>query len=290
MQIIVNIILSFSLWITLTLSITIIYQSSKFFHIAHAIIITSGAYFTYLYYNQLRIKFWIAIILAVVCSVLLSIFIELLIYKPLRKKNVSPWKMLISSLGIYIIFQNIISLIWGDETKTIRDWKIISGNRILGAYITKIQVISIILYITVFSLTYIYMKYSTIGKKIKAVSSNEELSEYFGINTNSIVLISFVIGSFLASICGILIALDTDISVTMGFRYLILSVVIMIISGIFNIKGLIYGALLLSVCIHISGYLIGTQWMDAITYLILILFLIWKPLGFSGRSIRKREV
>jgi branched-subunit amino acid ABC-type transport system permease component len=64
----------------------------------------------------------------------------------------------------------------------------------------------------------------------------------------------------------------------------------MIIGGVGSTKGLIGGALLVATSQHLAAYYIDTKWMDAITYIILILFLLWRPLGFSGKRLKKVEV
>jgi branched-subunit amino acid ABC-type transport system permease component len=94
----------------------------------------------------------------------------------------------------------------------------------------------------------------------------------------------------MAGIAGILIAFDTDMTPTMGFSWLLYGVVAMIIGGVGSTWGLLGGALLLATAQHLAAYYIGSQWMDAVAYIILILFLIWKPLGFSGKRLKKVEI
>ena len=75
-----------------------------------------------------------------------------------------------------------------------------------------------------------------------------------------------------------------------GFHVFLYAVVAMIIGGVGSFKGLIGGALLLATAQHLSAYYIDSKWMDVMAYIILILFLIWKPLGFSGKRLRKIEI
>ena len=134
------------------------------------------------------------------------------------------------------------------------------------------------------------MKYSRIGRNIRAVSSNPELSNIVGIPSDKVILWAFGIGSALAAAAGILIAYDVDMRPTMGFNWLLYGVVAMIIGGVGSNWGLVGGALLLATAQHLAAYYIGSQWMDAVAYIILILFLIAKPLGFSGKRLKKVEI
>jgi len=125
---------------------------------------------------------------------------------------------------------------------------------------------------------------------MKAISSNLELSSIFGINQNKIFLLAFGLGSCLAAISGILIAFEKDLTPTLGFNLLLYGVVAMIIGGVGSLWGIVGGAFLLSIAQNIGAYYLDSKWMDAIAYIILILFLIWKPLGFSGTRLKKVEL
>ena len=289
-QLIANIILSISLYLLLSISFQFIYHPAKFFHLAHAVIITFGAYFTYLFSVQLGWGLVIAIPIAIIGSIVIPVMMEILIYKPLRNQETSSWKLLVSSLGLYVVLQNLISLFWGDDTKSIRTWTVKTGHNVFGAYITNVQIITITVSIMLFVSVLLFLRFASLGKQIRAVSSNEELSNIFGISSDRVILWSFVIGSALAAIAGILIALDTDMTPTMGFHVFLYAVVAMIIGGVGSFKGLIGGALLLATAQHLSAYYIDSKWMDVTAYIILILFLIWKPLGFSGKRLKKVEI
>ena len=153
MQLLVNIILSTLIYLIVSLSFSTIYQISRFFYITHAIIITFGAYFTYLFNIQFGMTLFLAIPLAILFSIIIVIGIELLIYKPLKSRKTTSWQLLIVSLGIYVVLQNLISLIWGDDTKSIRIWTVKVGHNIFGAYITEVQIITIAICIVLFIAT-----------------------------------------------------------------------------------------------------------------------------------------
>jgi len=290
MQLLLNILIFYFPILLIAFSFHSIYQTCKFFHIAHAVTITLGAYLTYFFSIQVGWGIWLAILLATTGATINAVLWELFVYKQLRKKNTSSWKMLIASLGIYVVMQNLISLIWGDETKSIRTWSVKTGHNILGAYITDAQIAAIVVSIILLVGGIVFLHFTSLGKQIRAVSSNPELSNIFGISSDKIILFSFIIGSALASIGGILITLDTDMTPTMGFRILLYAAVAMIIGGLGSYKGLISGALLLSTAQHLSAYYIDGRWMEATAYVILVLFLIWKPLGFSGKRLKKVEI
>ena len=285
-----NVLISSSLFILVALSFTLTYYITRFFHITHAIIITLGAYFTYLLSLQFKLSLWFAIPVAISSSVLIGLLIESFIYEPLRKKGTSHLSLLIASLGLYIVLQNFISLLWGDDMKSLNFGEIKVGYDINGAFVTNSQLSTIIVSLVFFIITLLFLKYHKIGKKIRAVSANEELSNIQGIDSSIIILWSIGIGSGLASVAGILVASDTGLTPTMGFNLLLYGIVAMIIGGVGSIRGLIGGAFLLAISQQFTAYYIDSKWVDAVTYLVLILFLIWKPLGFSGNRLKKIEI
>lgn len=289
-QLIIYVILTASIYLLIAASFSLIYYPTKFFNLAHAIVITIGAYLTFLFATQLSLTFTVSIIAAIAMAVCIGLLCEILFYRSMRKRNTPALAYLIASIGLYVVLQNCISLYFGDDTKIIRTGEITVGNEIFGAYITDIQIITIFVSIALFTAVNLFLQFTSVGKSIRAVSSNPELCNIYGISSNRVILIAFGIGSALAAVAGILSAMDTNMTPTFGFNLLLYGVVVMIIGGVGSTRGLIAGALLVATAQHLAAYYIDTKWMDAVAYIILILFLIWKPLGFSGVRLRKVEI
>jgi branched-chain amino acid transport system permease protein len=271
-------------------SFSLVYYPTRFFNIAHAVIITFSAYLTFLFAAQLSLPFAVAVGAAIAGAVCVGLLCEILIYRVMRKRNAPSLAYLIASIGLYTVLQNCISLLFGDDTKIIRAGEVTIGNEIFGAYVTDVQIVTILVSASLFFAVNLFLQFTAAGKAIRAVSSNSQLCDIYGINSNRIILVAFGVGSALAAVAGILSALDTNMTPTFGFNLLLYGVVAMIIGGVGSKLGLAAGALLVATAQHLAAYYIDTKWMDAVTYVILILFLIWKPLGFSGVRLRKVEI
>jgi len=289
-QIIINILYSFSLYVIVSLSFNIIYITCNFFHISHAGSITLSAYFYYLLINSPHFSFLQSSLISATIVCLINGAIAYYIYLPLRKKESNPFVFLIASLGIYVVIQNLISLFFGDDVKSVRTGLVEVGHEIVGAHITNIQIVSIFCSLLLYVITIIIFEKTKLGRQIKAVSSNEVASNIYGINTENTILYSILIGSAYASISGILMACDESITTTMGFNLLLYGIIAMIIGGIGSLSGLVRGSLLLAISQHISAYYIDTKWINPISYFVLVIFLVWKPLGFSGKRLKKVEI
>jgi branched-chain amino acid transport system permease protein len=289
-QLIANIFITTLFYLLLANSFSLIYYPTKFFHIAHAVVITSAAYLTFLFANQLSLPFAVALSAAIAGAVCIGLLCEILFYRPMRKRNAPALAYLIASIGLYTLLQNCISLLFGDDMKIIRTGQVAVGHEILGAYITTIQIVTMIVSALLFITINLFLQFTSIGKSVRAVSSNPNLCDIYGINSNRIILIAFGIGSALAAVAGILSAMDTNMTPTFGFNLLLYGVVAMIVGGLGSTRGLVAGTLLVATAQHLAAYYIDTKWMNGVTYIILILFLIWRPLGFSGVRLRKVEI
>lgn len=103
-------------------------------------------------------------------------------------------------------------------------------------------------------------------------------------------MVAFLIGSATAGVAAALLAYDTGMTPTMGFRTLLMGMVSVIIGGIGSIPGIAIGALLLGAAQHLTAWWMSSKWQDAIVFVILILFLLFRPQGFLGKPLRKASV
>ncbi len=290
MQIFLNTIISAFIYFTIGFSIVLIYNSASFIKISLANTLSFGAYLLFILNQEFVTHLYFCLILAIISTIMFDLFSEVYIFRLLRKKNISSFFIMLASLGVYIIIQNIISVCFGNDTKILRAWDVTVGHEIWGAYITDIQIITIVVSALCVGLSMVFLKYTKVGRRIRAVSANSELANVQGINSDRVILWATGIGSGMAAIAGILVGFDTGLTPTMGFNLLLYGIVAMIIGGVGSTKGLIGGAFLLAAAQHLTAYYIDSKWMNAITYIILIAFLIWRPLGFSGQRLKKIEI
>ncbi len=285
-QIIINGVVGASIYLGIAISFSLIYTTTRFFHFAHGVIYTAGAYFTYALF-KFGLPFWVSIPLAIALSALLGCLIDISVYKPLRDKRSSSLVLMLASLGIYVVLQNLISMVFGDDTKSIRTWEVREGLLVLGARITPVQIVIIGSSVVLAVGLYLFLKRTRFGREIRAVASDPELARISGINTDRVFLGVFAIGSALAGIAGILVALDVDMTPTMGMHALMMGVVAVIIGGSGSIPGVALGALLLGFAQHLGAWYVSSQWQDAIAFIILLIFLIFRPQGFFGKKAIK---
>ncbi len=290
MQILINSLIAASVTLLMAVSFSLIYTISYFFHFAHAAVFTFGAYFTLVFWGRLEWPLWLSILLAVGCSGLLGCLMEIAVYRQIRRRKASPMILLLASLGMYIVLQNIVSMVFGDDSKSIRLGEVREGLNVVGAKITPIQIWTLITSVVLVSLLAVLLKKTKAGRAIRAVANDLELAKLSGIDTKKVILRTFALGSALAGVAGILAALDVDMTPTMGMNALMMGVVAVIIGGVGSIPGVALGALLLGLAQNFGVWKISSQWQDAIAFVILFLFLMIRPEGFLGKKVKKAKM
>ena len=290
MQLIINMIYAASIYAIVAYSYYFVYTVWKFFNMSHAAIIALGAYVAFEIKRQLAWNIFIVIPFSAAITAIIAATVLLLIFKPLQKRNASSMEMLVASLGIYLVLQNLISLIWLDAPKSLCSWPVKIGHNIFGAYITNEQILVIVVSVVLLGVLLLFSKKTTIGKSIRAVASDSILANVSGIDSDAVVLWAFAIGSGLGGLAGILIAVDVDMTPTMGMNPFMMGVVTVIIGGVNSIPGIALAALLLAMAQHFGVWYIGSQWQDAIAFVILVLFLLFKPEGFLGKRLKTATV
>jgi branched-chain amino acid transport system permease protein len=289
-QIILYGILSGLIYALIAFGFSIIYRTVKIFHFAHGAVFTTGAYLGYIFLILLKIHPLISFFLSIIITALFGIYVDRIIYRPLRKKKASSLVFLIASFGIIIFFQNLIQLIFGAQVLTLKTSPVKEGHHIFGAVITNTQLLIIVSSLVLFFLCWLFIQKSKFGKAIRAVSDDPMAARVVGINSDKIIMIAFAIGSALAGAAGILISLETKIEPTMGMSAVLKGIIASIIGGIGSIPGALFGGLFLGLGENLGIWKIQAGWKDAIAFGILIIFLLFRPSGIMGVKTEKEKI
>lgn len=296
-QLLINGLITGAVYALVALGFSLIYRSTKIFHIAHAAVFTSAAYFLYMFHIQAHMGMLLSIILSLICSGILGILMEIIVYRPLFREEASSSVMLISSIGIMTIVINTIAMLWGNETKII-----VSGisevkkfsNPFAGTesafeeiiltvpqlYQLGISVLTILLVLAV-------LKYTKFGKKINAICNNDRLVEIFGIPLTRYRVMIFFIGSVMAGLGSVLFAVDFGMDPYVGMPVLLIAAVAVIVGGVDYFLGAVLGGFLMGFAKALVVWKMSAKWENMIVFLLLILFLLFRPEGILSRKKRK---
>lgn len=289
-QLIINGVIAGSIYALIAIGFVVIYRTVKFFHLAHGVVYTAGAYFAYTLIISLHLNFVLSLFISIILVAILGIAIDRFVYYPLRRQKASNLIFLLASFGVFIFLQNLIQLLYGAQILTIRTGPIKEGHHFLGAVITDIQItilaVSVILMISL----WLFIQKTKLGKAMRAVSDDPIAANVVGINPERIILTSFAIGSALAGVAGILISFETNIEPTMGFSAILKGVIASIVGGIGSIPGAVLGGFFLGLAENLGIWKISTGWKDCIAFIILIVFLLLRPRGILGIAVEKENL
>lgn len=284
-QIITNSIIAGSVYALVAMGFSLIYGTTKFFNLTHGVLATVGGYSVFYFGKMLGWPVWVAILLGVALAALVGWLLEIFLYRTLRNRKASGMVLLVASLGAFTALQAVIAILFTSQFRTLAS---LAGERAIfhinTAVLTDIQlwiigtsVLSVIGF-------WLLLTKTAFGRAVRAVSDDEEVSKIVGINTNNIIGGVFIIGSALAGVAGVLIGFDTGIEPTMGLLLLLKGVIAAIVGGMGNVYGAFLGAYLLGFAENFGILYISGEWKDAIAFVILILFLLFRPQGILGKK------
>jgi branched-chain amino acid transport system permease protein len=282
-QLFVNGLIAGAIYSLVAAGFSLIFSTCKFIHFAHGATIAFSGYILYLLFSVFELNFWFSVILAIIFAGFFGFLINATVYKKLRKRKASSLILLIASFALLILFESLILLFFGADIKTIGFIKIAKGLEILGAVITPLQIVIIITSFILLVLLFFLMKKTKIGKIMRAVADNKEMAEILGICSERIYGYSFILGSAIAGIAGILVALEQNLEPTMGTNLMIKGFTGAIIGGIDSVFGAILGSFLLGFAENFGIWFLPSGYKDAIAFSILFIFLLFRSRGIMGK-------
>ena len=281
-QVIMNGLIAGSIYALVAAGFSIIYSTNKFIHFAHGAVIAFAAYMLYASFTLMDLPFSVGIICTLILTALLGWLLYKLVYRPLLKKKASMVILLIASLGLLILIENLLQSVFGADIKTINACTITKGWTIAGAIITPLQVVIMAVALLTLVIVYIVMQKTKLGRHMRAVADNKELASIVGINEQKIAAYSFILGSLLAAVAGILIGLEQNLRPTMGTGLIIKGYTGAIIGSVSSVPGAVLGSFLLGIVENVGILWLPSGYKDAIAFILLFIFLLWRPQGILG--------
>lgn len=277
-QLVVNSVIAGSLYALIAVGFNLIYSVTKFFNLAHGVVATVGAYTVFYMTRVLDMPLYVGVIVGIITASVTGFLFYSIVYIPLKNRGASNMVLLIASLGLFTATQAIIAILFNSQFKTLTQ-TLETTHEFFGAILTSTQLLIIVSAAAVTVLLGLLLRFTLLGKAIKAISDNEEVSKVVGINTARIIGYTFLIGSAIAGLGGIMIGLDTGIQPTMGLPLLLKGVIAAIVGGVGSVYGGFLGAILLGFVENFGVWQFSGEWKDAIAFALLILFLLVRPQG-----------
>ena len=265
---------------------TMVYGILRLINFAHGDIFTAAGFF--MVYIAATMPLYVSIPLVIILTVLLGFTVERVAYKPLR--TAPRMSVMISAIGASYLMQNLMWYVTGGLAKQYPVLPWLSDTVRIGAASTKVVTIvtPILTVLLVIALVTLIQK-TKIGMAMRAVSHDFEVSQLMGIRINSVISVTFIIGSALAAVGSMLFFTNySTVTPTVGAMPGLKAFVAAVFGGIGSIPGAVIGAFIIGIAenlIRAAGY---TAFSDAFTFALLIVVLLFRPTGLFGEKTTEK--
>jgi branched-chain amino acid transport system permease protein/neutral amino acid transport system permease protein len=260
---------------------TLQFAVSNVLNLAYGAVMIVSAYAAYAV-NNAGVNIWIAVLAAIAAGAVLSVFLNNVVYTPFQRRGSSPIAMVIVSLGMTLILEFGTQALAGATN--------VSYNMSQGANIKAgsielngVQVVIIALSLVVMVLVHALIRYSKLGKAMRATAANPNLARNCGIRTGRVVMITWLISGALCGLAGATFAMNSGtFGATSTDLFLVLILAAVFLGGPGEPYGAMLGALVIGLATEISAAVVVSDYKDVIAFVILLAMLAVRPTGLLG--------
>ncbi len=238
----------------------------------------------------------LATLSAMVVSALYGFSVERIAYRPLRKAP--PLAPLISAIGVSIVLQNFVMLSQPGRTAPIyapvntpayAEVFGAQGFNLGGASVTPLDIFIVLLCVAVMAGLWLFVQRTRFGTAMRATAQDKTMAGLVGISVDRVISVTFMIGSGLAAVAGLLLSLyTTQAKFDMGFSAGQKAFTAAVLGGIGNVPGAMLGGILLGLAENIGIQQFGAQYKDAYSFVVLLVVLIVRPRGILGERVAEK--
>ena len=304
LQQIINGLVLGSMYALIALGYTMVYGIIQLINFAHGEVLMIGVLTSWSIIGAMQeampntpgwIILLIATLIACVVAAVLNFTMEKLAYRPLRNSpRLAP---LITAIGMSILLQTLAMIIWKPNYKPYPTLLPMEPFDVAGAVITPTQILVLGVTAVVLAVLMYLVNYTRLGRAMRATAENPRVAALMGIKPDMVISATFVIGAVLAAIAGVLWASNYGTAQhTMGFLPGLKAFIAAVFGGIGNLAGAVVGAMILGLVEAIgAGYIgeltggvLGSQYVDIFSFIVLIIVLTLRPSGLLGERVADR--
>ncbi|HLJ65070.1 MAG TPA: branched-chain amino acid ABC transporter permease [Stellaceae bacterium] len=283
-QLLVNGLINGSHYALLGLGFGLIFGPTRITHFAFGPLYALAAYAGWAVAALFGVPIPLAVIVAIIIGALSGVIVYRFLYRPFERRRASSLTVLIASLGLFIVLENAIGIVFGSDTKVLDAEPSIL---IFGAIvITSLQLMQILALAAIGLALAFFLRRSAYGKAMMAMTDDPEMARIIGIDTVVVSTVAFALGQAIASVPAMLILLKEGATPHMGFTAVFMGFVAVVAGGIGSLRGAVLGGYALGFAESLAGWQIPTQWQGTVAFVVLFLVLLLRPRGFLGRMTR----
>jgi len=290
LQLIANGLVTGSIIAIAAIGLSLVYGILKIVNFAHGEYLVFGAYVAFVVNVTWGGPMIVAAIAAMVMTALLGILLELGLWRPIRRKGAGIVSLFIVSIGLALVLRNSI-LLWQGGAPRRYDVDVFQVYELGPIRLSLSQIVVIVVASVVIIGVGLLLARTTLGKAMRALSDSRDLASVSGIDTDRITAYTWIVGSALAGLGGVLQGLvQNAFEPNMGFRLLLLIFAAVILGGVGSAYGALVGGLVLGLMMEVSTWSelpaggVDSVYKPVVAFVVLILVLIFRPQGIFGRA------
>jgi len=274
-----------SLYVLVALGLTLIYGVLVQINFAHADIVTLGAFIAYFVTHLISGNYFAGIAAALIVGGVLGWLVNAAIFAPLRERG-TELLPLIATIGVSITLQNAMLVLLGPIPYAFETPYSNHVIRFSGIFLTVQSVLIIVMSTMAIGLLYAFMRFTFLGKALRAVSQDRETAALMGINPSHLIMLTFVIASALAGMSGAMLGPVLVLTPFAGTTVIVKAFAIVIIGGFGNVEGTIIAGLIIGLIESYTTQFLDPGLIDIVVFALLLLMLAVRPTGLIAE---KRE-
>lgn len=268
---------------------TLQFGISNLFNLAFGATMTAAAFVAYVC-NADGLNIWVSLILGTLAASLLSFLLNRGIYLPFRRRATSRFTMIMVTLGVGIILQFGIEAIWGGDNFS---YNMTPGRsvHIAGMLFTTTQLTVIGIAVVAATAVHVLLRYTRLGRAMRAVAVNERLARNCGISVKAVVDSTWLLSGALCGLAGVVLVMDVQVlNAGSGDDLFVLIIAAAVLGGIGSASGAIAGAVVIGVVAEVSAGFINPEFKDISAFIILAAMLLLRPTGLFSSVATAKEV
>ncbi|HVD11952.1 MAG TPA: branched-chain amino acid ABC transporter permease [Gaiellaceae bacterium] len=269
--------------------VSLIYGILRLVNFAYGDVMAYGACMAFLFNVTLGLQMVLSTALAMVATAVLSVTLELVLWRPLRARGAGFMSLFLASIGLALILRQMLLLVAGPQSRAydVNPYKVyvIGSVRLSGS-----QAIAIAVAVVAIVLVGVLLSSTSLGRTMRAVADDRALAAVAGIDTGRVIVLTWIVSGLLAGLAGVLAALvQSTFDPNFGFALLLPVFAAVVLGGIGSPYGALLGGLVLGVVTELStwgGFFGGVNsvYKPVVAFAILIGVLLVRPQGLLGRA------
>ena len=271
----------------IALGISMIIRATDILHFAQGEMLMIGAMVGLTAFWMRDLPFPVVLLCGILGGGLISTLVELVVYRTLRMQRVSLINIMIATIGVSIVLQNVARLVWGSEPLSYPSLFASKGIVFAGFVVSPQLLWIVILSGLIMGTLILFFRYTRLGIAMQAAAQDPDVARLMGINVDRMTTYTFAVAGMMAGAAGVLLGSLFFASFNMGFITGIKAFVAATLGGLGSVAGAMIGGLIFGLIETFSGMLISTAYKDAVGMVVLIVILILMPNGLLARAGRE---